>query len=144
MLRVKGAIGLFFITCLSITIMSFDRDFPFAILTPSWAQEHYKQIRGTEDGVIVRGEMYVMGKTDQGLIMSEELFRILPSTIILDTEGRKITLRELKVPSMALIEYLMKTDNSTPTVISLQLLSEPQKSIEKKKGSRRVKTIKHF
>lgn len=146
MLRVKWAIGLFFITYLSITIMLCDRGFPFMNPTSSWAQEqHNKEIRGTKDGVIVRDEMYVMGKTREGVIISEELFRILPSTVILDNEGRKITLWELKVPSMALVEYLMKTDNSTPTVISLQLLSELQKSIDKKsKMGRRGKNVREY
>ena len=125
MFREKWAVALFFITYLSITIISFDRGFPFAILTPTWAKEQPKEIRGTKDGVIVRCEMHVMGKTAEGVIISEELFRVLPSTVILDAEGRKITLWELKVPSSAMVEYLMKTDNSTPTIISLQLLSEP-------------------
>ena len=143
MLRLKWVIAVFFIVCLSITIISSDRGFPFAILTPSFAQERYKQIRGTKDGVIVRCEMYLMGKTEEGVIISEVLFRILPSTVILNTEGEKITLRELKVPSFAFVEYRMKTDNTTPTIISLELLSESQKSIERKVG-RRVKSIKHF
>ncbi|MFQ5843099.1 MAG: hypothetical protein ACE5I8_11765 [Thermodesulfobacteriota bacterium] len=91
---------------------------------------------------MVRCAMYLMGKTGEGVIISEELFRILPSTIILDTEGKEITLWELKVPSMASVEYSMKTDNSTPTIISLELLSEPQKSIEKK--NKVAKSIKHY
>ena len=145
MSKSKWATGIFFIVFLSINIIAFGRGFPFAILTPLWAQVQGKQITGTEDGVIVKCEMYLMGKTREGVIISEELFRILPSTVILDNEGNKITLRELKVPSMAFVEYNMKTDNSTPTIISLQLLSEPQKSIEKKRNvGRRVKSVKHF
>lgn len=144
MVKKEWAVALFFITCLSVTIMSFDRGFPFAIPTPSWAQQEQKQIRGTKDGVIVKCEMYVMGKTGEGVIISEELYRILPSTIILNTEGKKIALRELEVPSMGLVEYLMKTDNSTPTVISLQLLSESQESINKRKVGRRAKNIKEY
>jgi hypothetical protein len=147
MLKSKCATVIFLVVCLSITIMAFGRGFPFAIITPPlWAQEQYnKEIRGTEDGVIVKCEMYLMGKTGEGVIISERLFRILPSTVMLDNEGRKITLWELRVPSIASVEYSMKTDNSTPTIISLQLLSEPQKSIEKKRNfGRRIKSIKHF
>ncbi len=138
MSRTKLAIAFFLTIFLSITIMS------FAILTPSWAQQERKQIRGTKDGIIVSCEMYVMGKMAEGLIIGEELFRVLPSTVILDAEGRKITLRELKVPCMALVQYSMKTDSRTPTVNSLQLLREFQESINKRQVGRRAKNIKEY
>jgi hypothetical protein len=145
MLKSKRATRIFSVVCLFINIMAFGGGFPLDVLTPLWAQEQCKEIRGTEDGVIVKCEMYLTGKTGEGVIISERLFRILPSTVILDNEGRKITLWELKVPSMASVEYGMKTDNSTPTIISLQLLSRLQKSIEKKRnGGRRVKSVKLF
>ena len=145
MSKSKWATGVFFMVFLSINIIAFGRGFPFAILTPLWAQEQGKQITGTEDGVIVKCEMYLMGKTREGVIISEELFRILPSTVILNTDGRKITLWELKVPSMASVEYSLKTDNSTPTIISLQVLRESQKPIgEKRKVDRRGKGNKLF
>ena len=141
MSKVKWAVGFLLIACLSLISVSFDRGFPCAILNPSWAEQQPKQIRGTKDGVIVSCELHVMGKTGEGVIISEELFRILPSTVIVNTEGRKITLAELKVPCMALVEYSMKTDNSTPTIIRLQLSKEPQKSTTRRKISRRSKNV---
>jgi len=145
MSKSKWATGILLMVFLSINIVALGRGFPFAILTPLWAQEHDKQITGTEDGVIVKCQMYLMAKTREGVIISEELFRILPSTVILDTEGRKITLWELRVPSMASVEYSLKTDNSTPTIISLQVLSESQKPNRGKgKFNRGAKSIKLF
>jgi hypothetical protein len=139
MLKVKWAIICFFVVCLSIGIISFGRGLPFAIINPSWAQEQDKEIRGTEGGVIVRCEMFLMGKTEEGVIISERLFRILPSTVIIDRELREITLWELKVPSTAFVEYVMKTHNDPPAIISLELLSESQKSVTRRKFGRRVK-----
>lgn len=141
MLKGKYAIGLLFIGCFSINFSSFDRGIPFSIVNPSWAQERPKQIRGTKDGVIVGCEMYVMGKTVEGVIISEELFRILPSTVILDAERRKITLWELKEPCTAFVEYSLKTDESSPTIIRLQLLGEPQGSTTRRKIGRRGKNV---
>jgi hypothetical protein len=126
-LKVKWAVGFLSIVCLSIANLSLERDFPPGILSPTWAQEQTKQIRGTRDSLVVRCELYLMGKTEEGVVVSEEGFRILPSAVILNSDGEKITLRELKVPCLAIVEYGVKADNSAPTIFNLQLLNEPRK-----------------
>jgi hypothetical protein len=88
--------------------------------------------------------MYVMGKTAEGIIIAEELFRVLPSTVILDAEGREITLPELKVPSSAVVEYFMKTDNSAPTIMKLQVLREPKGSPTRRKIGGRGKHVRRY
>ncbi len=143
MFRVKWAIGFLFIACLSINL-SFTGALPFTALNSSWAEQRDKQIRGTKDGVIVKREMYVMGKNEKGVVISEELFRILPSTVILDTKGRKITLRELEVPSTAFVEYSLNVDGSPPTIISIEVLRESRKSIERRRGGGRIRSIKEY
>ena len=144
MLKVRWAFICFFLVCLFSGIISFGGGFGFAVPNPSWAQEPYKEIRGTEDGLIIKCEMYVMSKTEEGVIISEKLFRVLPSTVILNDTGKKITLRELQVPSLAFIEYSMKTDNSPPTIVSLQLLTGSQKSLKEKRGFGRSRRIKLY
>ena len=143
MFRVKWAIGFLFIACLSINL-SFDGVFPFTVLNSSWAEQRDKQIRGTEDGIIVGRETYVMGKNEKGVFITERLFRMLPSSVILDTKGREITLRELEVPSTAFVEYSLNVDGSPPTIITLKLLRESHKSMKKRKTGRRVKNVKEY
>ncbi len=91
-----------------------------AASSPVWAQRSPDPL---SEGVKERRLFTIVDKSPDYnyIFITDRRFKVLPTAVILDYRGRKISLRDLLVPCAAYITYQMFGDGRDPLVQKIQL-----------------------